>query len=129
MRVLPIQMVDAVIYYNAMHIKVDVINCILPLKNTLKAFKRQAFIHSLRYICSFFFFISIFQSIHWHCFLFTFNVFFSRQNISDLMTRCLYFLFFILLFFLLRADNIWLLGPKWSLSYTIATKSIRLYDI
>lgn len=56
MRVSPIPMVDAVIYYYVKHIKVDAINCILPLKNILKAFKQQAFIRWLRF-SSFSFFL------------------------------------------------------------------------
>lgn len=87
MRVSPIQMVDAVIYYFVRHIKVDAISCILALRIILKASKQQAFIHLLRFPFIFL------------CLLCTFQIKWSHE------LSCLYyFCFFLLLFWQIAFD-------------------------
>lgn len=144
MRVSPIRMADAVICYNGKHTKVDVISCILPLKNTSKTFKRRAFIHSLRFIsCILFVFLSFRSQSLFLDFFFEYYLqfwfYFSRQNMAiinhdSVTTLSRVYLHFFSFFFLsnfghAHTDNIRLFGPKWPLSYTIAAESIWLYYI
>lgn len=107
-------MVDVATYYNERPIKVDAINCTSPLRNISKAFKHRAFIRSLRFIFVIVDIVFYLQS----------DGFFSLVKIWMIP-----WLLVLFSFFFWGTDNIWLPGPKWPLSYTIAAESIWLYDI